>query len=257
MDPIKQNLYITFSNQKVRALKRSGSLQSFDKVITLSELIFDTFEQNNFKTIIDSNLGGAIIGHIVKKESIDYFSYLNIGDDSFNVIFDFIVKCHRNSISFEQMLSGDKLQALLQIGTAYESFKQSHYLADIGDVEHSTLEAWNNNVFSIYETVYLDAFKIGDIDFTESKPQEALLKKIRGISSSMGKVVGVNETKLIKPTQAVFDNIDEIKTALKIVRKLMARGESPSDILIVASDIAEGCNLKNTNFIFIINKILS
>ncbi|MEA2049996.1 MAG: PD-(D/E)XK nuclease family protein [Campylobacterota bacterium] len=37
----------------------------------------------------------------------------------------------------------------------------------------------------------------------------------------------------------MFDNIDEVKTAIKIARKLLEDGENSDDILIVASDIQE------------------
>ena len=243
MDPIKQNLYITFSNQKVRALKRGGLLQSFDKVTTLSQLILDLFEQTHFETLIDNTLGSTIVAHMVKSASVDYFGYLNEGDDSFSIIFDFIVKCHRNGVAFETLLSGDKLQALHDIDLAYQVFKERHALVDIADVEKRVLEQWHLVDLSLYENVYLDTFKVGGIDFCDSKTEEALLRKIKIRSKPMPKLTSYHKAKLIKPQRAVFDTIDEIKTALKIVRKLLEAGTVSSEILIVASDIAEYATL--------------
>ena len=78
-----------------------------------------------------------------------------------------------------------------------------------------------------------------EIDFVQSKKQEQILGKLEAFKSIVKEDAPEHKTKLIKPSHDVFDTIDEVKTALKIARKLLEEGESDEDILIVASDIAE------------------
>ena len=239
MTRLKQNLYLTFSNQKARELKRSGELRAFDEVTTLSTLIQETFEKHHFETIIDDVLGSSIVHHIIAREKIEYFSYLKSGDESLSTIFDFIVKCQRNGVVFDTLISGEKLQALQQIDDAYQVFKKVHNLVDMADVERTILEEWDGTVFEKYETVYVDSFRVGDINFIESKYQVMLLEKLRECPAFESVKEKHSTVTLVKPSEEVFDVIDEVKTALKIVRKLLEEGEDAEEILIVASDIEE------------------
>ena len=47
---LKQNLIITYSNQKARELKKTLK-NPLDKVVTLSSFVNEFFEKNSFKTL--------------------------------------------------------------------------------------------------------------------------------------------------------------------------------------------------------------
>ena len=49
MSKLNSNLYITFSNQKVRDLKETKSINALDNIITLDNLILELFQKNSFK----------------------------------------------------------------------------------------------------------------------------------------------------------------------------------------------------------------
>jgi hypothetical protein len=172
MKQLTRNLIITYSNQKARELKRSGMLNTFDEVITLSQLITDTFEKQHFEQIVDDLLGAVIVYHIIQSEKIDYFGYLKSGDESLQTIFDFIVKCRRNDVAFDALVAGEKLEAIDTIAQGYDAFKQVHGLVDRADVERRVLTSWDDRMLEGYETVYVDSFKVGEIDFVESMWQE-------------------------------------------------------------------------------------
>jgi len=239
MKQLTRNLIITYSNQKARELKRSGMFKPFDEVTTLSQLITDTFEKQHFEQIIDDLLGAAIVYHIIQSGEIAYFDYLKSGDESLQTIFDFIVKCRRNDVVFDALIAGEKLEAVETIAQGYDAFKQAHGLVDRADVEQRVLGSWDGRMLEGYERVTIDSFKVGEIDFVESVWQEWLLEKLADYPSLPQTHAQGAKATLIKPKQKVFDAIDEVKTALKIVRKLMEAGESEEEILIVASDIAE------------------
>jgi hypothetical protein len=172
MKQLTRNLIITYSNQKARELKRSGTFKPFDEVTTLSQLITDTFEKQHFEQIIDDPLGAAIVHHIIRSGEIAYFDYLKSGDESLQTIFDFIVKCRRNDVAFDALIAGEKLEAIERIARGYDAFKQEHGLVDRADVERRVLGLWDGRMLEGYERVYVDSFKVGEIDFVESVWQE-------------------------------------------------------------------------------------
>ena len=239
MRHMKHALYITYSNQKARDLKKEGLLQPFDTAVSLSRLILDTYEQHHFETIVDDMLGASIIHHIIRAEKVAYFDYLQSGDESLFTIFDFILKCRRNGIAFDALLGGEKLKAMQAIDRAYQEFKKKHYLADLADVERCVLEEWSSSALQEYSEVYVDDFTVGEIDFVDSKWQAELLEKLAGLPRIENKAKNDNQAVLIKPEQEVFDAVDEVRTALKIIRKLLENGEDVDDILVVASGIGE------------------
>jgi len=77
MNSLSQNLYITYSNQKARDLKRQSTLKPLDKVITLDNLILELFESRNFEIIIDETITSSIIYKIIRANKIEYFIYLS------------------------------------------------------------------------------------------------------------------------------------------------------------------------------------
>ena len=240
MNTLKQNLYITYSNQKLRDIKQT-IIKPLDKVITLEGLIIELFEKNSFEIQIDNTLGASIIYKIIKDKNIEYFSYLNEDAISLNVIYDFIVKCKRNEVEFEEFLSEDKLDAIIEIDKTYQEYKIQNHLVDIADIEKKVLDNWDSWFVNKYDEIYVDNFCIEDISFIKSKLQDKILSKLLIYKKISHQKQVNNKTKIIKPKNEVFDSIDEVKTAIKISRKLLEDDEtlSANDILIVASDIQE------------------
>ena len=239
MNSLSQNLYITYSNQKARDLKRQKILSPLDKVITLDALILEYFENNNFEIIVDETIASSIIHKIIKTQHISYFSYLSEDAVSLSTIYNFIIKCYRNNISFEKLVNDEKLQAILAIDKAYQAYKKENNLVDISDIEQVVFESWDDGFLNAYSTVYIDDFKILDISFIKSLYQDKILTKLSKYESIKFSIPSRINSKIIKPKKEVFDNIDEVKTAIKIARKLLEDGSSSNDILIVASDIQE------------------
>lgn len=239
MANLQQNLYITYSNQRARDLKANAFFNPLDKVITLDQLILELFEKDNFQFIIDETVGSSILHKIIQDQNIAYFTYLESDADSLNTIYNFILKCNRNSIVFDTVINDDKLVAIIQINKAYQAYKREYNLADIADIEDRVVSTWDHTCFTGFNDVFIDYFSIGEIRFVKSKYQEEILEILGGYKSIISQTSAGTPTRIIKPSNAVFDSIDEVKTTLKIARKLLEEGESPDEILIVASDIAE------------------
>ncbi|MEA2099990.1 MAG: PD-(D/E)XK nuclease family protein [Campylobacterota bacterium] len=239
MDKISKKIYITYSNQKVRDLKADSITCSFDKVITLDKLIVEIFESKNFEFIIDEMIASSIIYKIIQEENIEYFSYLNNDSLSLTTIYKFIMRSKRNVVPFDELLCDDKLEAIIKIDKSYQNYKKENSLVDISDIEESVLKSDNSSYFDSFEKVLLDCFEFGNINYVKSKMQEKILEKFDFEKMVQTKSQEKKTTKLLKPSNDVFDNIDEVKTAIRIARKLMQEGIVAEEILIVASDIAE------------------
>ena len=236
---LNQNLYITYSNQKARDLKRQEILKPLDKVITLDNLILELFESRNFEIIMDDTIASSIIYKIIQSNKIEYFSYLTEDAVSLNTIYNFIIKCKRNSVVFETLLEGKKLNAIIEIDNAYQEYKQINNLVDSVDIESTVLENWDIYFKDTHNEIYVDSFKIEDISYIKSKKQKQILDKLSKYKTIEHTSETLKNRKIIKPSNEVFDNIDEVKTAIRITRKLLEDGVDSDDILIVASDIQE------------------
>jgi len=239
MKALSQNLYITYSNQKARDLKKTKTIKPLDRVITLEALIVELFEEKNFEIIIDETIASSIIYKIIQSENIEYFSYLDEDAVSLQTLYSFINKCKRNDLSFARFHSGEKLNAISSIDKAYQEYKKINHLADSADIEERVMEKWDEYFTPKYAEIYVDTFQIEDISYIKSKKQKQILKKLSTYQTIQNKQERSSTTKIIKPSNEVFDNIDEVKTALRITRKLLEDGVKSSEILIVASDIQE------------------
>jgi len=239
MDNLIQNLYITYSNQKARDLKTHGMLKSLDKVITLDNLILELFESKSFDLIINEAIASSIIHKIIQTNEIEYFSYLNEDAVSLNTIYNFIIKCKRNSVAFEALLSDKKLKAISKIDKAYQEYKKTNKLVDISDIEQTFLDNWDSYFKDSYSEIFVNSFDIEEISYIKSKNQQLILEKLAKYKTIEKTIEILNNLKILKPSNEVFDNIDEVKTAIRIARKFLEEGENASDILIVASDIQE------------------
>ncbi len=241
MNNLSHNIYITYSNQKQRDIKASHIINPLDKVITLDALILELFEINNFEIIIDETIGRAIIYKIIQDNNLSYFDYLQSGAKSLTTIYNFLLKINRNEVDASNLLSGEKLQAIETINTQYQLFKKENSLVDIADIEKIVFDKWDqyfSKFNNTYGEVFIDSFQVGTISFIKSYFQEKILKNFSSDTQIPNKIFDTG-VQLIQPSNEVFDNIDEIKTALKITRKLLENGTSSDDILIVASDIQE------------------
>ena len=234
-----QDLYITYSNQKARDLKNSSLTKPLDKIITLDNLILELYEKKNFQIIIDEKIGSSLIHKIIQDNNIEYFSYLKNGADSLSIIYGFILKCRRNEIAFKTLHSGEKLEALKQIDNLYQEYKKANSLVDKSDIEKAVIENWNDEFLKEYDSLHVDEFVIGDIDFVGSKIAKKILDKLFTCKPMASCSTNTTTANLIRPKEEVFNNIDEVKTAIKIARKLLEEGAKPEDILIAASDVAE------------------
>jgi len=243
MRNLNKNLYITYSNQKRRDLKKSDFIKPLDKVITLDNLIVEIFESKNFEIIIDETIGSSIIYKMIQDNNIKFFSYLSQESVSLNTIYDFIIKCRRNNIAFETILDSQKLDAIVKIDNVYQEYKKINSLVDIADIEQSVLDNVDNNFDNDYNDIYVDSFEIEDISYIKSQKQKEILDKLSKYKKIQTVKRSINSPKIIKPSNEVFDNIDEVKTAIKIARKLLEDDENAEDILIVASDIQEYASL--------------
>lgn len=238
MKKLEQKLFITFSNQRKRELINSELTQTFDKVITLENFISEVFLRENIKTEIDSTIGSGIVHKIIKDNSLEYFDYLDSGSNSLGLIWDFIIKCSRNRVPINKLLSGEKLSCIEKIVFEYSKFKLENNLFDIADMEEFFLENYSNDWLSNYSSVSIDCFSIDEIKLTKSLKQmeivDLLSKKYTILADDHS-----NKTyaKIFYPKSSVFDSYDEVKTALKIGRKLMESGVADNDILFVVTDI--------------------
>ncbi len=239
MKSIEKKLYITYSNQKARDIRDSSSLGVFDKVTTLSSLMFEIYEKNSFEYLIDETIASSIIYKIIQMQQIRYFDYLQSDAGSLMTIFDFMMKCKRSNVAFERFASGEKLAALQKIEQHYEEYKKSFMLADIADIEIKAVELFEKAYFNDYVEIYVDSFHLGEIDFLESKKQEEFLSKISVFATALPYKRKEVRAKILKPSHEVFDRYDEVRTAIKIARKLLEEGIDSSEILIVASNINE------------------
>jgi hypothetical protein len=235
-------LYIAPTNQRTRDLKpQIAIIHPFATVMSLDEIINDIFERNHLGARFEIALAGSLVYQIIKDKKIDYFYYVSLGSNATDLIYDFILKCHRNDIDFEDLLEGEKLEAIQRIDTAYQAFKMSHDLVDSADIEHFVYALMQQecSYFSNYSDVYIDTFSTDTIDFYASKIQEKIVSFLKSKYQSLPAKAIVPKAILYVPSKAPFNAMDEVRTALKIARKLLLGGDKAEDIILVTTDIAE------------------
>lgn len=239
---INNPLYITPTNQRTRDLKPQLAKDSlFATVMSLDNIITDVFERNDFSGYFDQALAGSLIYDVIKADKISYFDYLSSDSEMLNTIYDFVLKCHRNDVSFGTFLEGEKLAAIETIDRAYQAFKQKHELVDVADREHFVYELLqtDHSYFDNYSEVVIDAFTLDKIHFYQSKMQEKIVNLLKTQYKSLEASTQTSKVNLFKPYKAPFNAIDEVRTALKVARKLLIDGISAEDIILVTTDITE------------------
>jgi RecB family exonuclease/uncharacterized protein YoaH (UPF0181 family) len=240
---MNRDLYITITQKRAKEIKHL--VGGLCVVMTLDELILQEFEKNNFASVINTFLGSSIIYKIIQDNHIEYFDYFRCDSDGLGVIYSFLVKCARNNISFDSLLNGKKLEAIQIINIKYQEYKKNHKLVDISDIENLVFLQWDKNFRYKFNKIYVDNFMVGDINFIKSKQQDNILKillkssQVIPLISSEVMALALPKTNIIKPSIEVFDRVDEARTAVKIIRKLMEDGVTSNDILLVADNIRE------------------
>lgn len=259
---INKDLYIVPSNQIARNLKEYLLKENpFVVVKSLDNVINEIYTKVSDKEFLDDNIASNLIYKIIKEENIEYFSYLKNGTESLIYIHDFIVKCKRNFIDFNTIIKNkEKLNAIEKINLYYEEFKTKNNLYDIAEMERvvysllnnynkeakgnhieSLLKKYNLEYFDNFNKIYItDNFTIAKINLFTSKYQNMMVNLLKTIFNTYEfSSVTKKNSKLIKVKQNIFDSIDEVKTAFKIIRKLMENGVSNREILVVTTDIEE------------------
>ena len=238
---LKQNLIITYSNQKVRELKKSLK-NPLDKVVTLSSFADEFFEKHSFKTLIKPFIATAFLYKIIKDENIEYLDFISQNSDTLDLIYDFILKINASKVDLSKILKDEKLKAIEILNIKYKEFKYKNNLVDMNDIFQLIIDNFDKNDFSKYEKIYLDNFKIENIKLYKSNLELELINLFREISIPLEQTLNTNiSAKLYKLNKQPFDINEEVESALKLARKLLEDDENlkSSDICIVTTDINE------------------
>lgn len=238
---LKQNLIITYSNQKARELKKTLK-NPLDKVVTLSAFVNDFFEKNSFKTEIKPIIATSFIYKTIKEEKIEYLDFISQNSDTLDLIYDFILKVNASRVELSKILKDEKLKAIDILNNKYQEFKNKNNLVDLNDILKLAIDDFFTNDFSKYEKIYLDSFEIKNIKFYKSNLELELLNLFSKVSTPLEKTANNNSNaKLFNLEKQPFDINDEVQSALKLARKLLEDDENlkSSDICIVTTDINE------------------
>ena len=249
---IKQTLFITPTTQRANEIqKKYNKNYNFLKVITLNNLINELFEiYDSNKLLLDKNIALHIIASLISKSSNDYFKYLSNSKGSLEInetietIYEFFIKLQTNDISIESFnYPTTKQDALIGLYKSYQDYKSSHNLVDKSDILDMALNMALINIsdyLSKYDEVYVDEFEIENIKLTGSKKEQQLLNKIlQNSSKKVDKKQKTADTNLYQ--NFAFNSYDEVRTAIKIAKKLLLDDNTltQEDIVIISSDFAE------------------
>ena len=238
---LKQNLIITYSNQKVRELKKSLK-NPLDKVVTLSSFADEFFEKHSFKTLIKPIIATSFIYKTIKEEDIKYLDFLSLNSNTLDLIYDFILKINASKVELSKILKDEKLKAIEILNIKYKEFKYKNNLVDMNDIFQLIIDNFDKNDFTKYEKIYIDSFEIENIKLYKSNLELELINLFREISIPLEQTINTNiSAKLYKLNKQPFDINDEVESALKLARKLLEDDENlkSSDICIVTTDINE------------------
>ena len=238
---LKQNLIITYSNQKARELKKTLK-NPLDKVVTLSAFVNDFFEKNSFKTLIKPIIATSFIYKTIKEEKIDYLDFISQNSDTLDLIYDFILKVNASRVELSKILKDEKLKSIEILNNKYQEFKYKNNLVDLNDAFKLAIDDFSTNDFSKYEKIYLDNFEIKNIKFYKSNLELELLNLFSKVSTPLVQTTNNNSNvKLYNLEKQPFDINDEVQSALKLARKLLEDDENlkSSDICIITTDINE------------------
>jgi len=238
---IKQNLIITYSNQKARDIKKSLD-NPLDKVLTLNTFINEYFERNSLKKTIEPVIASSFIYKTIIKNDIKYFNFLSSTSDTLDLIYDFLLKVNASSVDLSTILEGEKLEAIKTLSNEYSKFKKKFNLVDNNDIVQYAIDNFENIDFSNYQKVFLDSFENGNINFYKSNLELKLLNLLSSKAKILElKIDNKNSAILYKLNKQSFDINEEVQNALKLARKLLEDDNTlcSNEICIVTTDISE------------------
>lgn len=238
---LKQNLIITYSNQKVREIKKSLS-NPLDKVTTLNTLIYEFFEKHSFEKQIEPIIATSFIYKTIQNENITYFDFISQGSDTLDLIYDFILKTNASKVDLSEILAGEKLEAIELLCLKYKEFKQQFNLVDYNDIVQFTIDNFEKIELSNFQNIYLDNFEIESVKFYKSNLELELLNLITSKAKTLeSKETNSKSAQLFKLEKQPFDINEEVQSALRLSRKLLEENKNltSNDICIVTTDIDE------------------
>ncbi|MAC83953.1 MAG: hypothetical protein CL624_07440 [Arcobacter sp.] len=238
---LKQNIIITYSNQKAREIKTTLG-NPLDKVTTLSNLVNEIFEQLSFKKILNPIIATSFIYKIIQDSKSEYFDFISQNSDTLDLIYDFLLKVNSSKVGLSKILSGNKFDEINSLNIKYLEFKDHFDLVDNNDLIKFAIDNIDKYDFSNYEEIFIDNFEKENIKFYKSDLELELItllsSKAKGFSQELDEV---RTAELYKLKNQVFDINEEVQSALKLSRKLLEEDNNlrAEDICIVTTDISE------------------
>lgn len=238
---LKQNIIITYSNQKAREIKKTLE-NPLDKVTTLSNLVNELFEQLSFKKILNPIIATSFIYKIIQENKIEYFDFISQNSDTLDLIYDFLLKINSSKVKLSEILNGTKLEAINSLNNKYIEFKDEFDLVDNNDLIKFAINNLDKYDFSNYEEILIDQFEKDNVKFYKSNLELELLTLISLKAKDFKQEPNEIQTaELFKLKNQPFDINDEVQSALKLARKLLQENDNlkADDICIVTTDISE------------------
>ena len=199
--------------------------------------LFEIYDDSSI--ILDGYIASNLMYQLIQSSQNDYFSYLDANSESLKLIYDYFVKLRVNDVKIEDFnYSKDKEKSLKKLFASYKKYIKENKLADSADIYKVAIKHIDKYLKQ-FESVFVDSFKIENINLVSSKYEEDLLKKVKKnkLSKNIGRPRKRYENTLYK--NDAFNSYDEVRIAIKIAKKLMLDGAHENEIIIVASDSRE------------------
>ena len=236
INTIKQILMITPTTERSNEIVKEFKDIPFVKVITLTHLVKELYEIYDERALISEDIAKAVLYTLIQQNDIKYFDYIKNDSETLDIIYDFFLKLNSNDVAIDSFkYSKEKKNALQTLLKLYQKYKLDNNLCDNSDILDVALE-YLPKYLEKFETVYVDNFEVGEIKLYKNKKELDILHKIANAKRLIEKSA-FNDAKLYH--NKAFNNYDEVRTAIKIAKKLMLNGSKEDDIIIVTSDFNE------------------
>ena len=190
--------------------------------------------------MLDKNIALSLIYKLIENSKSDYFKYLNNTSESLDIIYDYFVRLETNEKDIDNFsYSKEKTDALNELFTSYKNYKITNNIANNSDVLDISIE-FVSEYLEQFDAVFIDDFKISCIELTKNKKEKILLESI-----SNHKSCKEFKKEFVKSDNKQYQNFafnfyDEVRTAIKISKKLMLEDETLEDeIVIVTSNFPQ------------------
>jgi len=237
MTKIKKTLFVASSSLKIDEIKKEYKEYPFLQVKTLSQIVDEIFEFYDYEHIeINLFIGTKIIYKCLK--NINYFSYLPENSETLELLYDYFIKLSTNEVSLDEFeYNEEKNRGLRNIFECYKKYKKENKLFDENDKLDFSLKLVDSYLKS-FERVFVDTFEVGEINLLKNRKENQLLNKI--INSPKTETLKTNHktTPTTLYQNFAFNSYDEVRTAIKIAKKLIKAGESANEIAIVTSNFS-------------------